>query len=105
MAGYYDHLKIEQGLCPEGCSACEKACATERGASGRIKPVQVEEAGFHGVITCIQCSQPVCGQVCPTGAISKSEVDGVVRIEEEKCIGCGMCTLECPYGGVYLDPR
>lgn len=106
MKGFYDHLKIEQGICPEGCSACEKACASERGegTSGRIKPVHCDRAGFHGVVTCIQCSRPVCGQVCPTGAIGKSEVDGVVRIEKEKCIGCGMCTLECPYGGIYFDP-
>ena len=105
MKGFYDHLKIEPDRCPEGCSECEKACAKERGEgiSGRIKPVHVEEGGFHGVLTCVQCSQPVCAQVCPTAAIAKSEVDGVVRIELEKCVGCGMCTVECPYGGVYVD--
>ena len=52
---------------------------------------------------CNQCSEPACSEACPTGAITKSNVDGVVRINEDKCVGCGMCTLCCPYGGIYYD--
>lgn len=105
MGGFYDHLRIEPDRCPDGCSACEQACALERGdySSGRIQAVHIDAVGFHGLVTCIQCSKPLCANVCPSGAINKSEKDGVVRINEDKCIGCGMCTLECPYGGVYLD--
>jgi len=43
--------------------------------------------------------------VCPAGAIDKSQIDGVVRINEQKCVGCGLCTLACPYGGIYYNPE
>ncbi len=98
---FYDRLVLEYNRCPPDCSACEPACSA---AQGRMLPllssVHVPEAGFHGVITCNQCSNPSCLQVCPTGAISRDEDDGIARIDEQKCVGCGLCTLGCPYGGI-----
>lgn len=29
----------------------------------------------------------------------------MVRINEDKCVGCGLCTLACPYGGIYYNPE
>jgi phenylglyoxylate dehydrogenase beta subunit len=73
---------------------------------GGIKPIHIPKVNFHGVAICHQCSQPACEEICPAGAIKKSETDGVVRIEEEKCVGCALCTLACPYGGVdYSSAR
>ena len=107
MRAFYDTFKIEYGGCPPDCSACLEACVKERKedmyGQGSIKPIHAPEVGFHGVTTCIQCSQPACKEVCPTGAIQKSEIDGVVRIEEKKCTGCSLCTLACPYGGIYYN--
>jgi phenylglyoxylate dehydrogenase beta subunit len=104
---FYDHLKIEYGVCPPDCSACEETCLERRDGdlvgTGVIKAIHAEEVHFHGAATCIQCSQPACGEVCPTGAIHKSRTDGTVGIAREKCIGCGLCTLACPYGGIYYD--
>jgi len=103
----YDTLKIEINQCPPDCRLCEEACAKEKGDSvislSRIKPVHIPQLGFHAALTCIQCSQPRCQQVCPAGAIEKSPEDGTVRIDESKCVGCGLCTLACPYGGIYYD--
>ncbi|MFQ6033735.1 MAG: thiamine pyrophosphate-dependent enzyme [Candidatus Bipolaricaulia bacterium] len=102
---FYDVLKIEYGGCPPGCRACEEACAGERG-EGRcagITAVHLPEVGFHGALTCGQCSEPACMEVCPVGAITKDEDDGIVRIDEQRCIGCGLCTLACPYGGMGWD--
>ena len=105
MVTFYDALKIEYGNCPPDCTLCEEACAKEKGAgrrdTGRVKATHLSE--FHGALTCIQCGEPDCLGVCPTGAITKSQADGVVRINEDKCLGCGLCTLVCPYGGVYFD--
>ncbi len=107
MRAFYDTLKLEYGSCPPDCAACVEACVEERKedmwGEGSIKLIHAPEFGFHGAITCIQCSQPACKEVCPTGAIQKSEIDGVVRIEKGKCVGCALCTLVCPYGGVYYN--
>ena len=109
MTTSYDVLKIEYNKCPPGCMLCAEACAKERGdgtiPSSRIKPVHAPQVNFHSAITCIQCSEPRCAQICPVGAIEKSPVDGVVRIDESKCVGCALCTLACPYGGVYYNTQ
>lgn len=59
---------------------------------------------FHGALTCLQCGQPWCLEACPTGAIKRDEEDGIVRIDKEKCLGCALCTLACPYGGIRCPP-
>lgn len=100
----FDALKIEYGACPSSCSSCQEACARLRPdlGVGAIKSVHLPD--FRGALTCLQCGEPLCQGVCPTGAISKSPEDGVVRIEEEKCVGCALCTLICPYAGIYYRP-
>ena len=105
MAGFYSTLVAEYGHCPAGCTLCEDVCISTKADSkgSRIKPVHLPEVDFHGVVKCNQCSEPACLEACPTGAITKSNVDGIVRINEDKCVGCGMCTLCCPYGGIYYD--
>ncbi len=102
MVKAFDVLSIDQGSCPPGCHACEEACATEKG-QGRIRPVHLAAGNFHGATFCLQCSMPGCVRVCPTGALHKSGSDGVVRVTEAKCVGCGMCTIACWYGGIQCD--
>ncbi|MBI4296379.1 MAG: 4Fe-4S binding protein [Chloroflexi bacterium] len=108
MPKFYDALKIEYGKCPPGCALCEEACVRAKGGDGaisRIRAVHAPSVSFHGAITCNQCSQPACVEICPTRAIVKSYDDGVVRVNQEKCVGCGLCTLGCPYGGIYYNPE
>ncbi len=104
MRTYYDTLSIEENICPPGCKACSEACAAakrERGEDGcAIRELHIAEAGAHLAYTCNQCSEPACLDVCPTGALAKSAEDGIVRIEAKKCLGCGLCHLACPYGGI-----
>ena len=47
---------------------------------------------------------PACVTVCPTGASYKRAEDGIVLVDESKCIGCGLCAWACPYGARELDP-
>ncbi len=105
MTGFYDILTKRYDACSPTCHDCEDACSGKMGKPGCavIKPVHLDEVNFHCVLACIQCSEPKCRDVCPTGAISKSEIDGIVKINAEKCVGCGLCTLACPYGGIYYD--
>ena len=53
---------------------------------------------------CNQCANPPCVQVCPVGATFQTK-DGVVLVDETRCIGCSYCIQACPYGARYLDPR
>ncbi|MDO8691289.1 MAG: thiamine pyrophosphate-dependent enzyme [Dehalococcoidia bacterium] len=108
MKAFYDTLKID-GACPPDCWACEEACARARDGDviegGRIKSVHLPEMSFNSALTCIQCGEPQCLAVCPTGAITKSAQTGTVSVQESKCVGCALCTLACQYGGVFYDQR
>lgn len=47
-------------------------------------------------VPCQQCQNPPCVNVCPVGA-TWSTPEGVVLIDQDRCIGCRMCIAACPY--------
>jgi formate dehydrogenase iron-sulfur subunit len=51
---------------------------------------------------CKHCTESACLDVCPTGAIFRTEL-GTVVVQEDICNGCGYCVPACPFG--VLDRR
>lgn len=94
-----------------GCNACVAACSEENQTpywDGLFR-THVEDIPF-GVFPdvgrvllprlCMHCEDPPCVQVCPTGASHQTE-DGIVLVDQDKCMGCGYCIVACPFGARY----
>lgn len=52
---------------------------------------------------CKHCTHAACLDVCPTGAIVRTEYGSVV-VQEDICNGCGYCIPACPYGVIDQRP-
>jgi formate dehydrogenase iron-sulfur subunit len=65
------------------------------------KPVQTEDAdGLRWLMSsdvCKHCTTAPCLDVCPTGALFRTEF-GTVVVQDDVCNGCGMCVPACPFG-------
>ena len=116
-----------------GCKACEVACkswnqlpAREGGQpelsgisydntvqlSGttwrHVKFIEQFDGPYNGrwlmmSDVCKHCVQAGCIEVCPTGAIIRTEFDTVV-IQSDVCNGCRACIAGCPFGVIDMNP-
>ncbi len=87
-----------------GCRQCAIACSLNKFGEcnpkrGAINILRDEFERYEIQFVCLQCDTPECMAVCMTKAIAKDE-DGVVLIDKNKCIGCRMCVVACPYGAI-----
>ncbi len=122
-------LVIDLDICV-GCHACAVNCK-EWNTGGHMAPltdllaygdkpsgvwfnrihtfeVEPESPGgcgrtVHFPKSCLHCETPDCVTVCPTGASYKRAEDGIVLVNEDKCIGCKLCSWACPYGAREFD--
>ena len=110
-----------------GCRRCETVCTTyndgkAQPAMARLRTGRNYNFGFQGAAvgfwrgegeygnflvrpeTCKQCSHPVpCQTACPQDAILADVDTGARIVDEEKCVGCGMCAASCPFAMINVD--
>jgi anaerobic dimethyl sulfoxide reductase subunit B len=103
-----------------GCKACQIACQDKQDHPADKKWRRIVEYtggdwtlnrdgtfnqnvfAYYVSVACNHCERPICQEVCPAKAIEKRD-DGIVLIDESKCIGCRYCEWACPYAAPQYD--
>jgi carbon-monoxide dehydrogenase iron sulfur subunit len=92
------------------CGACELACAVEHSSSkdlfqavlegeAPVRRREVQPAPWGNLsLACHHCESAPCIDACITGAMHREE--GVVLVDQERCVGCWMCVMACPFGAI-----
>lgn len=95
-------MVIDLAAC-DGCGKCTEACGKMHFIPPDREWIRVyqmqdnpESAKYWFPKPCFHCDNPPCTKVCPVDATFKRE-DGVVLIDNERCIGCRFCMAACPY--------
>jgi len=95
-----------------GCHSCEFACAVEhsRGKDPRTAHLEADAPvprrnvrlveGMCLTLACRQCDPAPCVDACIIGAMTKDPETGEVRCDTDKCVGCWMCVMVCPFDAV-----
>jgi formate dehydrogenase iron-sulfur subunit len=83
------------------CRACEVACEREHAGLSNMF-VQLINEQFALPVNCRHCETSPCTLACPTHAIHRDGENPVV-VSPMQCIGCGLCSLACPFGAVWVD--
>ena len=100
-------LSIDYQKCT-GCRTCEQVCAVKHDGvlnpmRSRIKIVKWEAEGLYVPMSCNQCQDAPCLNVCPVKAISRDDDMGVVAVDYDVCIGCRSCVAVCPFGAMNFN--
>lgn len=95
-------MVIDLSRC-KNARACVEACQKGHNLPKSMEFMKVyllqdgeKEAAYWFPKPCFHCDNPLCVSVCPVGATYKRS-DGIVLIDNERCIGCKFCITGCPY--------
>ncbi len=87
-----------------GCGCCELICSLQHEGEFRPSAARVNvfrfEQGSNVPMLCFQCEEAACLAVCKTQALVRDGETGVVNVIAERCIGCKMCVMACPFGNI-----
>ena len=74
-----------------GCRRCERSCPVN-GITFNEFPIK-----------CMHCDKNPCLYACPENAIER--INNKVVVIKDKCIGCGLCALACPFGAIIMEDK
>lgn len=74
----------------------------ERAVEGYAHGEVPAKGKFYLPVQCNQCANPPCVKACPVGATWR-ELDGIVVVDYDWCIGCRFCQAACPYEARYFN--
>lgn len=101
-------MVIDLARC-DGCEACTQACsAMHMVPPGQewIKVYKMQHptlaSSYFFPRPCMHCDNPPCVNVCPVDATYKRS-DGLVLMDQDRCIGCRFCMAACPYAARYFN--
>ena len=99
---YIDHQKCT------GCRLCELVCSVSHDgksnpARSRIRVMKWEAEGIYVPMSCQQCQDAPCLNVCPVRAISRDDEMSRVYVDYDVCIGCRSCVGVCPFGAMNFN--
>jgi anaerobic dimethyl sulfoxide reductase subunit B (iron-sulfur subunit) len=98
-----------------GCKTCMVACKDKNDLAPGVRWRRVFEYSggewcsepdgafrqdvfaYYMSVSCNHCGEPICVEACPAGAMNQDE-DGIVTVDQTKCLGCRDCEWACPYG-------
>ena len=100
------------------CRTCELACAAGHSESKELflalreKDISLPRVKVYGKdlknnfpVACRHCDQPECVAACMSAALTKDKKTGKVLYDKDKCVGCWMCVMVCPYGAIRPNPK
>lgn len=112
---------LDIGSCT-GCKTCMVACKDKNNLDAGVRWRRVVEYSGGGwnrmldgtysqsifsyyiSVSCNHCDEPICVEGCPTTAMYQDQ-NGIVSVDQSKCVGCRYCEWACPYSAPQYVPR
>ena len=117
-------IKINEEYCM-ACRLCEINCIVAHSKSKKLlkafksefprvaaRLTVYEKGPISFALQCRHCDpdddkgrEAACIEACLTGAIKRNDHTKTVEYDKDKCVGCWMCIMACPYGVVVMDEK